>query len=80
PSVSRRTSRDYSSDRWSTRHDSSTIGPYADNELITSNKHRPDRWSNTNSPKPSSPNYNSSSLPGSVYRHVNELHDLVIVF
>ncbi|CAM2701894.1 unnamed protein product [Rotaria socialis] len=70
PSVSRRTSRDYSSDRWSTRHDSSTIGPYADNELITSNKHRPDRWSNTNSPKPSSPNYNSSSLPGSVYRHL----------
>ncbi|CAF2190230.1 unnamed protein product [Rotaria magnacalcarata] len=80
PSVSRRTSRDYSSDRWSTRRDSSTIGPYGDNELITSNKHRPDRWPNANSPKPSSPNYNSSSLPGTIYLHVNELHDLVIVF
>lgn len=64
-SVVRRTSRDYSSDRWSSRRDSITMGPYPDNEYITSNKQRPDRWSTTNAPKLSSPNNNSSSLPGS---------------
>ncbi|CAF3472560.1 unnamed protein product [Rotaria sp. Silwood1] len=70
-SVARRTSRDYSNDRWSTsRRDSSSMSQYGDNEYTTSNKRRPDRWSTTNSPKTSSPNYNFSSLPGRIYLHL----------
>ena len=71
PSVSRRNSRDYSNDRWTGRRDSSVAAPYGENDLKTSNKRRPDRWSNTNSPNASSSNYNFSSLPGSTYLHVH---------
>lgn len=71
PSVSRRNSRDYSNDRWTGRRDSSVAAPYGDNDLKTSNKRRPDRWSNMNSPSASSSDYNFSSLPGSTYLHVN---------
>jgi hypothetical protein len=67
PSVSRRNSRDYSSDRWSSRRDSSTTAPYGENDMKTSNKSRPDRWSTMNSPNMSSFNYNFSSLPGRTY-------------
>ena len=70
PSVSRRNSRDYSSDRWSTRRDSSATGSYGESDSRTSNKRRPDRWSTMNSPNASSSNYNFSSLPGSTYLHV----------
>lgn len=59
PSVARRSSRDYSSDRWSTRRDSSSNNSYVDNELRSSNTNRSDRWSTT-----VSPNLTFSSLPG----------------
>ena len=45
PSVARRCSRDYSNDRWSTKRDSFTIGQYAENNSMKSNKHRLDCWS-----------------------------------
>ncbi|CAF1205039.1 unnamed protein product [Rotaria sordida] len=69
-SVARRHSRDYSSDRWSTRRDSSSMSQHGDNEYTPSNKRRSDRWSTTNSPKTGSPNYNFSSLPGRIYLHL----------
>jgi hypothetical protein len=77
PSVSRRNSRDYSNDRWSStsRRDSSTAGSYGENDLKTSNKRRSDRWSAVNSPNMSSSNYNFSSLPGRIYLHVNGSHE-----
>jgi hypothetical protein len=67
-SVARRNSRDYSNDRWSSRRDSSTSGSYGENDVKTSNKRRPDRWSTMNSPNMSSSNF--SSLPGRTYLHV----------
>lgn len=70
PSVSRRSSRDYSNDRWSSRRDSSAAGSYGDDDSRTSNRRRPDRWSTMNSPNASSSDYNFSSLPGSTYLHV----------
>ena len=63
PSVARRASRDYSSDRWSTRRDSTTNAPY-DHEFSSSNARRPDRWSTATAPNMSSSSYNFSSLPG----------------
>lgn len=68
PSVARRSSRDYSNDRWSSRRDSSASGSYGENDVKTSNKRRSDRWSIMNSPNSSSSNY--SSLPGRTYLHV----------
>ena len=63
PSVSRRVSRDYSSDRWS----STNSRPESDYK--TSNKRRTDRWSTAiNSPDLS---YNFSSLPGRIALHEN---------
>lgn len=75
PSVSRRNSRDYSNERWSTRRDSSTFNPFNESDYLTSNKRRLDRWSTMNSPAMSSPSSNFSSLPGSIYLHVNQLHE-----
>ncbi len=78
PSVTRRASRDYSNDRWSSRGDSSSTGSFGDNDSKTSNKHRPDRWSTMNSPNMSSSNYNFSSLPGRIYLHV--MNCMIILF
>ena len=81
PSVARRTSRDYSNDRWGQRRDSaSTNDSYGDNDLKTSNRRRPDRWSAANSPNMNSSNYNFSSLPGRTYLHVMNMHDYTIEF
>jgi hypothetical protein len=76
PSVARRSSRDYSNDRWSSRRDSS--GSYGENDVKTSNTRRPDRWSTMNSPNMSSSNYNFSSLPGRTYLHV--MNCMIIFF
>ena len=63
PSVSRRASRDFSNDRWS----STSSRP--ENDYRTSNRRRPDRWSSAiNSPDLS---YNFSSLPGRTALHEN---------
>jgi hypothetical protein len=82
PSVSRRSSRDYSNDRWGQRRDSaSTNDSHGDNDLkTTSNRRRPDRWSTVNSPNMNSSNYNFSSLPGRTYLHVMNTHDHIIGF
>ena len=61
PSVVRRSSRDYSSDRWS-----STTASHYDNDYKTSNKRRSDRWSSIHPPNTSSSTYNFSSLPGRI--------------
>ena len=58
-SVARRTSRDFSADRWSTRRDSSTANSYLENDSRSSNRLRSDRWSTS-----ISPSLNLSSLPG----------------
>jgi hypothetical protein len=78
PSVARRNSRDYSSDRWSNRRDSMTSAPYNENDFKTSNKRRPDRWSTMTAPNMSSSNYNFSSLPGRIYPH--EINCMSILF
>jgi hypothetical protein len=80
PSVSRRTSRDYSNDRWGERRDSTTANTYGENDSKTSNRRRPDRWSSVNSPNMNSSTYNFSSLPGRTYLHVMNTHDYIIWF
>jgi hypothetical protein len=80
PSVVRRSSRDYSNDRWSSRRDSSSTGSYGENDMKTSNKRRPDRWSTMNFPNTSSNNNNFSSLPGRIYLHVMNCMILFIGF